>query len=366
MPKRSQFDAMREVVFATRKIKVGSLLDKTIEKGAFAIVIGLCLFLFLMMFFPHHNREAKSTGSFHRGVLSGDLKQNLEVLESLKEVKGDSKVKSKLSENNLNPKHSKASNKPGYSVLTKEAKLRMNAPMTLYTFQGEPTKKATTQKTNQQQGLFREGEDNAFLNHGSSILNVSASKLPHPDFTIVAGEMIAATLEIAISSELPGMVKAILSRDVYSLTGSKLLIPKGSEAIGQFSAQIKDGQSRALIIWQRILLPDGTIANINSPSTDSMGRSGLAANSINHHFLARFSASSLLSVLGVYGDVNHMTNTMQPSYPSLLKQSFYQQSSQDLSRQTELKPTLLIHQGESIHIFVAQDIDFYGVLHDSA
>ncbi len=366
MSRRSQFDAMREAVLATRKVKVGGLLDKTIEKGAFAILIVICLFLLVTIFFPHHNREAKSKGSFHHEALAGDLKQNLELLESLKAEKSESQQINKSLLKKLETKAAIESAKKEQNILTKEAKLRMNAPMTLYTFQGELTKKVATQKTHQQQGLFREGEDNAFLNNGSSILNVSASKLPHPDFTIVAGEMIAATLETAISSELPGMVKAILSRDVYSLTGSKLLIPKGSEVIGQFSAQIKDGQSRALVIWQRILLPDGTIANINSPTTDGIGRSGLGASHINHHFLERFSASSLLSVLGVYGDISPMTNNTQPSYQSLLKQSFYQQSSQDLSRHTEVKPTLSIHQGEAIHIFVAQDIDFYGVSHERA
>lgn len=365
MPKRSQFDAMREAVLATKKIKVGGLIDKTIEKSAFAVITTLCVGVLMMMFLPHKNNEAKSIGIFHKETTNNELNQNLEILETLKQLKDEVVPKTNLSKKEPLPQINKERAEEKGEILSKELQIRMNAPMTLYAFQGEIKKQAVSQNPVKPQSLFREGSNSAFLNNKNDIAKVRASRLAHPDFMITSGEMIAATLETGINSELPGMVKAIVTRDVYSFTNNRLLIPKGSEAVGQFSAELKETQSRALIIWQRLLLPDGTIANINSPATDRLGGSGMEASSINHHFLERFSASSLLSVLGVYGEVSNDLNNAQPSYLNLLKQRFNQEFSQDLARHIDIKPTLTIHQGAAIHIFVAQDIDFYGVLHGS-
>lgn len=364
MPKRSQFDAVREAVLATRKVKTGGLIDKKIEKGAFLIVGLLCALLLAMIFLPHHNQIEKSKGIFHKETVSDGLNQNLEMLEMFKDLKKSENSQGKQFNEPTVLEVTEKGNKK--QPLTKALQLRMNSPMTIYAFQGESKVSSSSQKSNTGMSLFRSGSDNAFLNSKSDISEVKATKFTHPEFTIVSGEMIPATLETAINSELPGMVKAIVSRDVYSYTGDRLLIPKGSQVIGQFSAELKSSQSRALVIWERLFLPDGITVSMNAPSTDRLGDAGVQASHINHHFLERLSASSLLSVLGLYSEASNDLSMTASSYPSLLKQRLYQEFSQDLARHVDIKPTLTIQQGESIHIFVTQNIDFYGVLHESA
>ena len=91
-----------------------------------------------------------------------------------------------------------------------------------------------------------------------------------------AGSVIAASLLTGLNSDLPGMVVAQVTQNVYdSATGRTLLIPQGARLIGRYDSVVAFGQSRALLVWQRIVLPDGSsIALDNVPATDARGYAG--------------------------------------------------------------------------------------------
>ena len=90
---------------------------------------------------------------------------------------------------------------------------------------------------------------------------------PH---TILAGSLISASLITGINSDLPGMIIAQVSEPVYdSVTGSALLIPQGSRLIGRYDSIVAFGQERALLVWQRLIRPDGSSLILdNLPATD--------------------------------------------------------------------------------------------------
>ncbi|HHU0119986.1 TPA: TrbI/VirB10 family protein, partial [Legionella pneumophila] len=183
--------------------------------------------------------------------------------------------------------------------------------------------------------------------------------------TVPAGEMIPATLETAINSELAGMVRAITTRDIFALKGSKLLIPKGSTLVGQFNTAITQGQSRIFVVWNRLQMTNGVIVTLNSPSSDPIGRSGQAADYIDRHFFERFGTGALLSVLGAYtatGGVNGQDEyNSRAQYRMNIASSFQQAANQTLQQDMQTRPTLQINQGASINVFVAHDLDFYRV-----
>ena len=91
-----------------------------------------------------------------------------------------------------------------------------------------------------------------------------------------AGSIIAASLITGLNSDLPGLVTAQITENVYdSVTGRGLLIPQGSRLIGSYDSVVAFGQSRALVVWQRIILPDGSSIRIdNVPATDTRGLCG--------------------------------------------------------------------------------------------
>src|SRR3546814_5878405 len=94
--------------------------------------------------------------------------------------------------------------------------------------------------------------------------------------TLVAGSVIAASLITGLNSDLPGLVTAQVTQNVYdSATGRTLLVPQGARLIGSYDSVVAFGQKRALVVWQRIVLPDGSSLRIdNAPATDPSGFAG--------------------------------------------------------------------------------------------
>ena len=88
---------------------------------------------------------------------------------------------------------------------------------------------------------------------------------PLSPWEVKAGTLISAALITAINSDLPGEVIAQVTRPVYDhVTGRTVLIPQGARLIGQYDSQVAYGQSRALIAWNRVIMPDGRSINIGS------------------------------------------------------------------------------------------------------
>jgi type IV secretion system protein VirB10 len=253
---------------------------------------------------------------------------------------------------------------PKHDEMDAELITRMNAPTTFINVD-EPSNHG---HKNPELAPMMAGTDanSTFLNAKNSIDRVDAVALPHPEHTLSAGEFIPATLETAVNSELPGMVRALTARDVYALTGNRVLIPKGSRLIGQYSSgNVGDAQTRVLISWTRVQLPNGVVVTLNSPSADSLGRAGQGADSIDRHFIERFSAGFLFSVLGATTatlGVNQSEEFNSASaYRMGLANSFQDSARESLQQTKRIQPTLHIDQGAAINVFVARDLNFFNV-----
>lgn len=175
------------------------------------------------------------------------------------------------------------------------------------------------------------------------------------------GTLIAAVLETAISSDLPGSARAVVSRDVRGFDGSQVLIPRGSKLIGQYRSGVALGQTRAFVVWSRILTPDGVSIDIGSPATDQLGRGGLSGET-NEHFFKRFGASILLSVMSAGLEAIQPRNT--GGVNALVIGSPQQATniaSIALQRQIDIPVTITVPQGTPLQVFVTRDLDFSGV-----
>jgi type IV secretory pathway VirB10-like protein len=123
-----------------------------------------------------------------------------------------------------------------------------------------------------------------------------ASALANRATTVPEGTLIAAVLETGFDSTQPGFARAVVSRDVRSFDGANVLIPRGSKLIGEYRSDVAHGQKRAVIIWTRLIRPDGMTIAMDSPAVDTTGRGGVPA-SVNNHFLERF-GDALLQTTG--------------------------------------------------------------------
>jgi type IV secretion system protein VirB10 len=176
----------------------------------------------------------------------------------------------------------------------------------------------------------------------------SATAMADPTNTVVQGVMIPAVLETAINSDLPGYARAIVSQDVRSFDGSKVLIPRASHLIGQYKSGVADGQRRLYILWSRLIRPDGVSVALASPTTDFSGKTGIAGD-VDTHFFARFGSAILLSVVDLFAAVGSA---------SVIISGGTSPASVVAQQDSKIPPTITVPQGTPIRIFTARDLDF--------
>lgn len=175
--------------------------------------------------------------------------------------------------------------------------------------------------------------------------------------TVVQGTLIAAVLESALDTTRPGFARALVSRDVRSFDGSRVLIPRGSRLIGEVEADTTTGQKRALINWTRLIRPDGVTIALDSPVSDTLGGTGVRAK-VNTHFWERFSGAILQSALDV--GVNLATREAGGATIIALPGAMNGVAAQTIQPR-EIAPTLTVQRGTGISVFVARDLDFTDV-----
>ncbi len=176
---------------------------------------------------------------------------------------------------------------------------------------------------------------------------------------IAQGTMIPGILETAIQSDLPGMVRAIVSENVYGHDGSTILIPKGARLIGRYRSGLVRGQTRVFVIWNRVLRQDGVSVSIGSMGTDDLGRSGLTGD-LDTHFFERFGSSILLSLIdsGLQIGVNGLDNQNSATIALESGSDFSKSAEIALESAIDIPPTIRVDQGSRIQVFVAKDLDF--------
>ncbi len=176
------------------------------------------------------------------------------------------------------------------------------------------------------------------------------------------GTLIAAVLESAINSDLPGAVRGVVSRDVRSFDGSRILIPRGSRLVGEYKSSASVGQTRAFVVWSRIISPTGVSIEIASPAVDRLGQGGVEG-AVDNNFFERFGASILLTVLnaGVTALANNGSNnsntTLLLGWPGLTGQG----AGAGITP-PNVPATLRVPQGAAVQVYVARDLDFSGVV----
>lgn len=178
------------------------------------------------------------------------------------------------------------------------------------------------------------------------------------DAVIPQGAVIPALMETAINSDLPGLARAMVVRDIKSFDGSTVLIPRGSRVIGQYKSGVAMGASRVFVIWTRVIRPDGVSIQIASPAADPLGRGGVEGK-VDRHFFSRFGGSILMSVLNA--GVAAVGNARSTSQIYIGSASQAASMAGTVMKSDHVAPTIQTAQGAPVTIFVARDLDFSGV-----
>jgi len=201
----------------------------------------------------------------------------------------------------------------------------------------------------------------AFLNASTDKRTVSSDRLEAKasPYVVQAGTVIPAALITGIRSDLPGQITAQVTEAVYdSPTGKYLLIPQGARLIGQYDSSVAFGQSRILLVWTRIIMPDGTsIVLEHQPGADTEGNAGLE-DEVDNHWGMLFKAavlSTLLSV-GAEAGTSQNENNLVQAIRSGASNSISQTGQQIVQRQLNIQPTLTIRPGFPVRVIVTHDL----------
>ncbi|RJT30936.1 TrbI/VirB10 family protein [Mesorhizobium waimense] len=193
----------------------------------------------------------------------------------------------------------------------------------------------------------------------SGIYNPHALQTPASPYQLMAGSVIAASLITGINSDLPGLVVAQVTENVHdTVTGSILLIPQGSRLIGTYDSVVAFGQRRALLVWRRILLPDGSSIEIdNLPATDTAGYAGLE-DKVDFHTWQLIKGVALATLLGVGTELS--LGDTDSDLVKAIRESAQQNVSRAGQRITEknldIQPTMTVRPGWPLRIVVHKDL----------
>jgi type IV secretion system protein TrbI len=200
----------------------------------------------------------------------------------------------------------------------------------------------------------------AFLERASDRRTVSGERLsglasPH---VLQAGSVIPAALITGIRSDLPGLVTAQVTQNVYdSPTGRILLIPQGSRLIGDYDADVAFGQSRVLLAWNRLILPDGrSIVLERQPAADPRGFAGLQ-DATDYHWGGVLKAALVSTLLGVGSEIGSGSDgDLARAIRRGTQDSVNRAGEQIVSRELNVRPTLTIRPGTPVRVLVTRDL----------
>ncbi|MBL0114618.1 MAG: TrbI/VirB10 family protein [Sphingomonadales bacterium] len=204
------------------------------------------------------------------------------------------------------------------------------------------------------------GRKLAFLERASDRRTVSGERLTglaSPSI-LQAGSVIPAALITGIRSDLPGLVTAQVTQNVYdSPTGRILLIPQGSRLIGDYDADVAFGQSRILLAWNRLILPDGrSIVLERQPASDPRGFAGLQ-DGTNYHWGGVLKAALVSTLLGVGSELGSGNDgDLARAVRRGTQDSINRAGEQIVSRELNVRPTLTIRPGFPVRVLVTRDL----------
>jgi type IV secretion system protein TrbI len=178
-------------------------------------------------------------------------------------------------------------------------------------------------------------------------------------YQLMAGTIISASLISGLNSDLPGFVIAAVTENVFdTVSGRTLLIPQGSRLVGRYDNVVAFGQQRALVVWQRIIMPDGSSIVIdNLPATDTSGYAGLA-DQVDLHTWTLLKGIAIATVLGVGSQLalgssnSDLVTALQQSIQSTTNRA----GQRLVERNLNVQPTMTVRPGWPLRVIVHKDL----------
>ncbi len=188
-------------------------------------------------------------------------------------------------------------------------------------------------------------------------LNPNRIEDPVSPYQLMAGSLIPASLITGINSDLPGTVIAQVTQNVYdTVRGQHLLIPQGSRLLGRYQSEVSFGQDRALVVWDRILFPDGASITISEPGSDASGYAGLKDRT-DHHWDTVFAAAGLATLLGIGAELGPGEDgDLERAIRRGTTDTINEAGQRAVDRSLGVQPSITVRPGWPVNVIVTRDL----------
>lgn len=201
---------------------------------------------------------------------------------------------------------------------------------------------------------------------GKQVQEMTAEQLGDLRYRILKGTALQGVTESAIDSDLPNIIRAHITEDVFGENSNTPLIHNGDKLVGEYrSGDIRNGQVRLYVVWTRLVLQSGYSINLDSSGSDPLGRAGMAGP-VDRHFLERYGSALLMSsisasasLVGVNGNDRYNS---QAAFRQGVSESFSQTATNELQQNMGIQNTIRPPQGTPISILVNHDLSFENML----
>jgi type IV secretion system protein VirB10 len=193
-------------------------------------------------------------------------------------------------------------------------------------------------------------------NHSNAFYSNNKQTPPLSPYEVKAGTVIPGVLITGINSDLPGQISGQVRENVYdTVKGKYLLIPQGTRIIGVYDSKIAFAQSRVMVIWTRLIFPNGWSLDIdNMPGTDLSGYSGLK-DKVNNHYGKLFAGALLTSILAVGAKEATGNASESDMMAQGLSENVANIGTKVTEKNLDVQPTLEIRPGFKFNLFVQKD-----------
>lgn len=214
------------------------------------------------------------------------------------------------------------------------------------------------------QGQNRSGKDQQWLkeNESNQSSEVTFASQPASKWLVFQGTRVPVVVREAVNSDLPGPITAMVTAPVFdSINQCGILIPVGTRLIGSYSANIRPGQNRVLLGFNRLIFPDGRSLNLNgAQGVDQIGAAGMEGE-VDNHWLKRFGYSFALALLSTRMDNSGPSSITvsqggATSTTTVAGQVLGQVGQSILANNANIPPTITMEVGSRLFVTMVRDL----------
>ena len=173
---------------------------------------------------------------------------------------------------------------------------------------------------------------------------------------IYEGSFLEGALITQLSGDFPGPALAQVSAPFYSSDRQRILIPRGTRAIGTAQAVTNRDQTRLAVGFHRLVFPDGRWVSLKFEGLDQVGTTALE-DKVNRHYVQMFAAAGAVGILsGLTLQGSNPYAGGQQGFRAGAGQGFGQAATQIMQRFLNRLPTITIRAGHRLRIWFTSDV----------